>query len=474
MAVNKEDIRKILREELGRQPPSSTRPTTNIYATTQDLIRSAASSATGSSRDGIVKEEQNSTAALSTTARSVASPVAPSWPQASSGKKRKSQTGHPWRLKSQSSKKPVVTKLLNVVLLDSQHEDELMDYPFDEKSVLLKGYVSLSSLDTSLLIKQKLAELFRAKLSLIISDDFDFVKRDRNTVCFPTTTDSWEWDFEAVKTLCGQGKLYCRLKESSMSFHLTRNADLSSSSSSDEKKLPPILAFSKKKEKHQNTHDPEESAVVDLTSNANDGQAPCSSKNNGQVQYLQSLVNELLDGQKSQTSQKFKTLGEALAQKRLLFSEEKNRIKVLSSECLEEALIYFKNSEFDPKVKLTVTFKGQAAVDTGGVTRQFYTNVFDQMITGYEEIPRMFEGKDRRLLPIHNAGFVLSGLMEIVGKMMAHSIIQVGVGFAGLAPCIYQYIVTGDISKTIDFVSIDDLGSPVIDHYLNRVSVLCV
>ena len=87
MAVNKErKYKKILREELGRQPPSSTRPTTNIYATTQHLIRSA----TGSSRDGIVKEQHNSTAALSTTARHVASPDA------------SSQTEYSWRLKSQS------------------------------------------------------------------------------------------------------------------------------------------------------------------------------------------------------------------------------------------------------------------------------------------------------------------------------------------------------------------------------------
>lgn len=461
--ANKDEIRQIFREEFGRQPSSKSQ---SLYAATQDLIRGAASQQTKPKIDPPLTSSHATLPTSSNATPPISShPPKSPWDRApASSGKRKAQTGHPWRLKSiQSKQKKVITKSVNVILLEAPAEDLLMDYPFDESTVLLKGYVNLSSQDTSTEIKEKLAEVFRTKLSLLVRSDFDFIKRDRNQLSFPVTTDSWEWDYDSIKTLCGQGKLYCRLKEPS-SHLVSLFAD--DEDDSIENQLPQVLPNGKKKFKS------EESDVVDLTNVKNnsvgDGQVPCSSKNDSHVQYLQGLVNDLLDEQKIV---KFKTLDDSLLKLRALFSSEKRRIKVVPTECLEEALIYYKDGDFDHNIKLSVTFKGQAAVDTGGVTRQFYTNVFDQMTTGCEEIPPMFEGKERRMLPVHNAGFLLSGLMEIVGKIMAHSIIQVGVGFAAMAPCIYKYIITGDISKTIDFVSIEDSSSPVINHYLKSVSI---
>lgn len=101
---------------------------------------------------------------------------------------------------------------------------------------------------------------------------------------------------------------------------------------------------------------------------------------------------------------------------------------------------YFKNSAFDPKVQLAISYKGQSAVDAGGVVRQFYTDVIEQLQSGCQDIPQLLEGKERRKLPVHNADTVLSGLMEIVEKIIAHSIAQTGVGVSCLSPAVYAYM----------------------------------
>ena len=40
------------------------------------------------------------------------------------------------------------------------------------------------------------------------------------------------------------------------------------------------------------------------------------------------------------------------------------------------------------------------------------------------DLTAIFEGCDYRKLPVHNSGIVLSGIMELTGQLMAHSIVQ--------------------------------------------------
>ena len=49
------------------------------------------------------------------------------------------------------------------------------------------------------------------RFPLITPKFFDFVKRERNTITTPVVKNSHKWDFQQVKELCGQGKLYVRL-----------------------------------------------------------------------------------------------------------------------------------------------------------------------------------------------------------------------------------------------------------------------
>ena len=77
--------------------------------------------------------------------------------------------------------------------------------------VILKGFVTLNPNDCTKDIKKKITSLFQTKFPHIESFEYDFVKRERNKICTPTTERSFSWNFSALKNLWGQGKLYCRL-----------------------------------------------------------------------------------------------------------------------------------------------------------------------------------------------------------------------------------------------------------------------
>lgn len=57
--------------------------------------------------------------------------------------------------------------------------------------------------------------------------------------------------------------------------------------------------------------------------------------------------------------------------------EEKVKLKVDEEDLFQDAMSYYKDIEFDPKKRLRVLYRGQAAADTGGVIRQFYTQLLN-------------------------------------------------------------------------------------------------
>ena len=57
---------------------------------------------------------------------------------------------------------------------------------------------------------------------------------------------------------------------------------------------------------------------------------------------------------------------------------------------MEEALPYYKSIEFDPRIRLFIQYKDQAAVNTGGVLKQFFNDVFIQMVEECGEIPVIY------------------------------------------------------------------------------------
>ena len=61
--------------------------------------------------------------------------------------------------------------------------------------------------------------------------------------------------------------------------------------------------------------------------------------------------------------------------------------------------------------------------------------------------------------------------MEIAGKVITHGILQAEHGISCPALCVFRYIITGNISTTVDMVSIEDVFDHKIKDYVDRVSV---
>ena len=206
-------LRQIVREELDRSSCSTRNPvrlsTQSVYERTQQLIRGAASTAVNELSQ--IRPQQ----VLAATAPRAEVIDVSSTPNLQGSRslagKRKSQPSHPWRLKAAPKRKAVDGKCIYVWLLDFPIEDSGNDYVLDDSMVILKGFVTLNPNDCSKDLKQKITSLFQTKFPHIESFQYDFVKRERNKICTPTTERSFSWNFSALKNLWGQGKLYCRL-----------------------------------------------------------------------------------------------------------------------------------------------------------------------------------------------------------------------------------------------------------------------
>ncbi|KAK2564475.1 G2/M phase-specific E3 ubiquitin-protein ligase [Acropora cervicornis] len=66
-------------------------------------------------------------------------------------------------------------------------------------------------------------------------------------------------------------------------------------------------------------------------------------------------------------------------------------------------------------------------------------------------------GAEGRLMPSYNSSVVYTGMMKIMGKIIAHSIVQCGVGFPYLSLVCYWYLITGDVSKAISYGNTEDV-----------------
>ena len=66
------------------------------------------------------------------------------------------------------------------------------------------------------------------------------------------------------------------------------------------------------------------------------------------------------------------------------------KVKVDTEDLLSDALAFYKGNGFDPSRPIRVYYNGQPAIDTGGVKRQFFTDMFEKFVTSPEL--KVFEG----------------------------------------------------------------------------------
>ncbi|XP_028516404.1 uncharacterized protein LOC114575542 [Exaiptasia diaphana] len=141
---------------------------------------------------------------------------------------------------------------------------------------------------------------------------------------------------------------------------------------------------------------------------------------------------------------------------------QKEKLKVDEEDILNDAMTYYKDSDFNPSKRLRIVYNGQPAADTGGVVLHFYTQLLIA-ITG-----TFFQGDEYRM-PIYNSETVACGLMKLVGTIIVHSILQGGPGFPVFSPGIYYYLAKGDVKEAMEVLSVDDCSLET-RHIISKIA----
>ena len=136
-------------------------------------------------------------------------------PENQNSKSKRPLPGHPLRFGLKKSKTATPESIpKSVYLLDEPDVEDDEEYSLMESMIILKGECDLYCDADENGIRSELVNLFKTKLSFITNGDFDFVRRDRNTISCPVVKKEHVWDSKHVKHLCGTGRLYVSLNVS--------------------------------------------------------------------------------------------------------------------------------------------------------------------------------------------------------------------------------------------------------------------
>ncbi|XP_019855226.1 PREDICTED: uncharacterized protein LOC109584088 [Amphimedon queenslandica] len=122
---------------------------------------------------------------------------------------------------------------------------------------------------------------------------------------------------------------------------------------------------------------------------------------------------------------------------KLRFSNLPSRKVAVNSDTLWEDMVAEYKGGAICHSKLRISIDNQPAIDTGGVRRQVYTTIF-QLFASNSHV-HLFDDPSNCVRPSSSAIAKLSGLLKILGTMIAHCFCQEGFGFPYLSPVCYLY-----------------------------------
>ena len=104
---------------------------------------------------------------------------------------------------------------------------------------------------------------------------------------------------------------------------------------------------------------------------------------------MTSFINEFLDQQQKQkqSGKVVASLQESLHFLDSKISEENVRICIDREYFLEDSMSFYKSVRFDPSKRLKVQLSNEPAIDIGGVTRQFFSDLFESFENGGDGFP---------------------------------------------------------------------------------------
>ncbi|CAB4001829.1 G2 M phase-specific E3 ubiquitin- ligase-like [Paramuricea clavata] len=145
------------------------------------------------------------------------------------------------------------------------------------------------------------------------------------------------------------------------------------------------------------------------------------------------------------------------------------KLKVDEEDLAVDFFQYYKNNNFDPKTPIKVQLRGQPGIDSGGILRQAFSTIFALLARNEFLGLRLFTGPVCRLTPVYSSECILTGVFEIIGRMISHSLIQNGPGFPYFTPAVYSYIATGNLEEAITKVSVIDIADPDLVEFVGKI-----
>ena len=141
------------------------------------------------------------------------------------------------------------------------------------------------------------------------------------------------------------------------------------------------------------------------------------------------------------------------------------KLRIEEDDIFEDALAFHKAVSFDSTRPLHLSLVNQPAVDTGGIKRQFFHDVFENF--AIKDPYSMFAGEKYHLRPHYSPG--LLPLFKLLGTVIAHSLTQDGPGFPYFSPYVYWYLVTNLEEMALTYITNEDLSVPVREM-INQVN----
>ncbi len=348
-------------------------------------------------------------------------------------------------------------------------------------------------------IRKEIVDIISTEYDQCSSDDFEFIRVSRRSAVVPTVKAGFKWDGKAIKGLARQGAIYVRLTR--------KFANISSDSleeivlSDDDFEIPPACQRPRKNlssllpdhmlESTTHSHDIDVSVKSSDDDDISLPEVPSSLKSSvpdvaSNLPFTTIQVNSHI---KKDITQMFPQLpktardallelndGSTVAVIELLLNPpglekildmlkahsqmEENSARLHVNECDQDEMLvkvieFYKSPDFNPKRNLKVRFYDQPGVDAGGVRRQMFTNVFCEFISSKQI--SLFQEGPFNLIIHYSVQNVLSGLMVILGRVIAHAIVLEGIGFPHLSRAAFWYLATGDDDRVIGYTSIDDV-----------------
>ena len=119
---------------------------------------------------------------------------------------------------------------------------------------------------------------------------------------------------------------------------------------------------------------------------------------------------------------------------------------------------FYKNAKARPEKlqrKLIIHFAEENGADCGSLCREFFEDALK------EASVRVFDGEDKK---VPKKDWNMEVALEIVGMLIAHSLMQGGPGFPCLSATVFDYLVTGDMWECVP--TKEDIPLDITTHQL--------